>query len=150
MRTNYIEPQEYLENYSEYSEWINKALAYSSGSQGVIDITKGILNGTHQCWTVEDESGCLLNVTITEIIEWEGIKTLHLITTTGHGWDDYKDAHHTIEQFGELVGCKRITFWGRPLWDKKISSLVGTRGQQYEKQYVVYNMNLGDNDEVIT
>ncbi len=145
-----VSPEEYLENYKEYSEWIKKALEFGSGSHTVLELSQEIINGSHQLWTVRNEQGNLINVTLTEVITWENKKTLHLVTTTGEGWNDYKDAHHTIEEFGKLLECERITFWGRPGWDRIIRSLSGKQGQKYEKQYVVYNMIIGENNATRT
>ena len=150
MKVENVSPQEYLENYNEYSSWIDKALQYGSSVNTMLDLSKEIINGSHQLWIVKDDNFNIINLTVTEVINWEGIQTLHLVTTTGEDWDSYKEAHHTIEEFGKLVGCERVTFWGRPGWDRVIKKLKGINGQQYEKQYVVYNMNLGEIDATRT
>jgi hypothetical protein len=150
MKAEYVSAEEYLENYKEYSSWINKALEHGSGGNTLLDLSKEIINGSHQLWIVRGEDSSIINLTVTTVITWEGIKTLHLVTTTGENWEGYNTAHHTLEEFGKLVGCERVTFWGRPGWDRIIKKLKGVDGQQYQKQYVVYNMSLGVNNATRT
>jgi len=144
MHLDYVETEEFLENYKEYSSWISKALKHGSGANSALELSKEIINGSHQLWIARGTDCPILNITVTTVIMWEGIKTLHLVTATGENWEGYKDAHHTLEEFGKLAGCERVTFWGRPGWDRVIKKLKGMNGQQYEKQYVVYNMQLGE------
>jgi len=143
MDTYILTPEQFLQNYNELASHIQSALDHGTGKTTIIDITKKILEGQAQCWvTLKDSS--LLNISVTEPIQWEGDRVMHLITTTAVNgeFDSFKDAHYELEKFSKEIGCSRIVFWGRPGWAKRLKKFKG-HNNNYEQAYVVMSLDLG-------
>lgn len=135
-------PEEILEHWQFLKPEIEKAMKYSVGESTPFDLCNKGMNGVAEFWVVFDEEDKPINVTVTEVLQYLRCKTLHIITTSGEGWDGYKDAHAYLEDYAREHQCDRIEFWGRSGWEKVIKRLKGQNGETYEKSYVVMSMDL--------
>ena len=147
MRTAMLTPEEVLKFWPSLQIEIEKALEHSVGESTSYDIFKKIQSGVAHCWIVLDEEDKLQNVSVTEILQYSQHKTLHIITSSGKGWDAYKYAHHTLEDFARYNECKNVSFWGRKPWERMLQKLEGQNGEKYTTSYVVMHMELGESNE---
>ena len=90
-------------------EYIEGALEYSGGTHDYEDIVRGVYDKKMQFWPAED--ACL----VTEIITYPKIKCLNIFLGGGN-LKTLKDMHDSVEAFGKMVGCTRVTISGRNGW----------------------------------
>lgn len=144
IKTFILKPEEFLKQYNLLAPHITSALDHGTGKTSVLDLTQKILKGSAQCWVVVD-GDTLLNVSVTEPIDWEGDTVMHLITTTAIDgeFETFKVAHQELEKFSKEVGCSRIVLWGRSGWAKRLKDFESLDGNKYKQAYVVMSLDLG-------
>ena len=130
MNTIFLTHEQILNHWDFLSREIRIALDTGDGESTEIDICKKALNNQAQIWVVQDEEG-IKNVTVTEIIQYATFKTLHIITTTGDGFDEYSEQHKVLEEYAKEINAKHIEFWGRKGWLRKLKPMG------YKESYTV-------------
>jgi len=124
---------------------IGKALEKSEDESDTYHYLNKLSTNDYQCWVVLTPEEEIVNVSITRVNTYPNHKSLHLLTTTSVGngkWKEYKEAHHTIEQYAREQGCKRIEMYGREGWSQVLDKLVGSQNEKYKRVYVVHSMEL--------
>ena len=137
-----LTPENIVEYWHLIKESIEDALKKGTGESSLFDIYKKLINGNAQAWVVLKDDKDMVAVATTEFIEWSQYKSLHLITVTGEGWDEYKYLHAELEQFAKDSGCKDVQVWGRKGWEKKLEKLDGKNGSKYKHTYSVFSMEV--------
>ena len=90
-------------------DWIEGALKYSGGTHDYADIIRGIKQNKMQLWPAMD--ACL----VTEIFTFPKLKCLNVFLGGGN-LETLKDMHDSVEAFGKMMGCKKVTISGRKGW----------------------------------
>jgi len=124
---------------------ISSALIYSVDEADSYTYLRKFSDNTYQCWAVIDSNEKIVNITVTHINHYDKHKSLHLLLTSSVGgskWEEYKEAHHAIEQYARTQGCKRIEMYGRKGWSRVLSKLTGSQNEKYKEVYVVHSMEL--------
>lgn len=127
--------QEILDYWEFLSRKIYAALDTGQGESSPVDICRKALNNQAQIWVIQDEEG-IKNVTVTEILQYSQHKTLHIITTTGDGWKEYKEEHKELEKYAKDIGAVAIEMWGRKGWLRKLEPMG------YKEAYTVMRMEI--------
>ena len=96
---------------------IAMAMEHSAGESNLEDVLVRLFTGKAQCWCVVDEEDKLKSLGVTEIIQYQRKKSLHVITFTGD-WEKTKQAHTAWEEFAIETGCDSVVTW--------VSSWMGT------------------------
>ena len=148
MKVVRLAPQEVLEHWPVIEPALKKALRHSVGESTTFDLFQWLMNPEYaQCWVVLRDN-IPVNVSVTKVNKYAQHTSLHLITTTslnGESWDDYKLAHHTIEDYARSIGAIRVEMYGRPGWKKHLKKLIGKQGENYKESYTVMSMFLEEN-----
>lgn len=117
MKTVLLKPEEIQEHKEDILQWIDRAKEHSAGERTVEDILDSLTTGRAQCWCILSD-GKIINMTITEIIDYQNKRVLHIVFSAGDGWEGYKEEHTHLEDFAKSLGCVSITVWGRKGWEK--------------------------------
>jgi len=145
MKVVKLAPQEILKHWTEIEPALARALRHSVGESTTFDLFQWLMNPEYaQCWVVF-EGDIPVNVSVTKVNKYAQHTSLHLITTTslnGKSWNDYKLAHHAIEDYARSIGAKRLEGYGRPGWKRLAKKLKGKHGEVYEESYIVMSMFL--------
>ena len=145
MRVIQLSPDSIMQHWEIIEKAITSALTCSAGESNAYQYLKHFSNNYYQCWAVISNTEEIINITVTKVNHYDTHKSLHLLITTsvGHNkWEDYKEAHHTIEQYARDQGCKRIEMYGRRGWSRVLNKLSGSKKEKYKEVYVVHSMEL--------
>lgn len=135
MKSILLKPEEVKYHLEEISQWIEKALKFSAGERTRESLMTALCEGKAQCWCVMNETE-IVNVTVTEIIDFPNKRVLHIVTSAGQDWEDHKGEHSHLEEFAKMVSAESITVWGRKGWERKLPSIG------YEHIYSVFEKKL--------
>ena len=93
-------------------------------------------------WLAFDD-GKVVGAASTEVIDFEGYKCVHVITSstdTGNGFWDY---HYAFEDYARAIGAKNVQFWGRKGWSRAVDKITGhLYGEKYKEVYRVFSMEI--------
>ena len=120
---------------------IEEAMEKGNGETSLFSLYQKLILDHAQLWVVLDKEEIVATAT-TEIINYESYSTLHIITTTGKGWDEYSYLHNELEEFAKHKGCRETQIWGRKGWEKKLDKLTGKNGKKYKHTYSVFSMEV--------
>jgi hypothetical protein len=102
-------------------------------------------------WLAFDD-GVVVGAGSTEVIDFDGYRCVHVITSstdTGNGFWDY---HYAYEEYARQIGAKHVQFWGRKGWSRVVDKITGqTYGEKYKEVYRVFSMEIkyeSDKDDV--
>jgi hypothetical protein len=134
-----------MQHWEVIEKAISSALSCSAGESNPYHYLNKFSNNTYQCWAVIGNTEEIVNITVTKVNHYDTHKSLHLLITTSVGdskWEEYKEAHHAIEQYARKQGCKRIEMYGRKGWSRVLDKLTGSKNEKYKQVYVVHSMEL--------
>ena len=148
MDVSRLHPEAILKHWEYIEPILISALKHGAGETPIFQWFRHLVNqpNDYHLWVVYDE-GEPVNITLTKWNQYDTHLSLHIVlsSTTGHGtWDDYKEAHHTIEAFARIHGARRIEQWGRKGWERMLPKLLGKYGNGYTQTYTVMSMELTD------
>jgi len=145
MRVLQLSIETIMQQWEIIEKAISSALTCSTGESNSYHYLSKFSNNTYQCWAVINAEEEIINITVTKINHYDTHKSLHLLVTTsvGHNkWEEYKEAHHAIEEYARTHGCKRIEMYGRKGWSRVLNKLTGSQNEKYKEVYVVHSMEL--------
>lgn len=142
-------PKDDIESVLGYvMKYIKPAYETGIGEQGWSNILGRAFLGDLLFWLAFDD-GKVVGMASTEVIDFEGYRCVHVITSatdTGNGFWDY---HYAFENYARVVGAKNVQFWGRKGWSRAVDKITGLRGEKYKEVYRVFSMEIeheNDND----
>ncbi len=142
-----LSSDECIENWSDLSCYLNKALSHSRGEWTTNDILKNVLvsPNVYHVWEVTNNSGNVVAIASTRIVRYNHFDALHIIALTSVGndemdeWEDYAvEALNAVKSKAKEAGLDRIEFAGRKGWLKKLKSLG------WKEQYITMDYFLGE------
>ena len=145
MKVKLLTPDDCVHHSEMIAPVIALAMEHSAGESNLEDILVKLFTGKAQCWCVVDDEDKLKSLGVTEIIQYQRKKSLHVITFTGD-WENTGHFHPVWEEFAEDTQCDSVVAWCRSGWERKLKNFVTDTGRKYEKSYVV--MELKINKEV--
>ncbi len=126
-----IEPEELAKKWHLFYKDIEKAIDHGVGESTSHDLFMECMNMNAQCWIIEDDKGNRKGVGITRFLHFSQYKQLQVVTLTGKGiLKHLGECYKMIEMFAKGTGCKNVSIWGRPGWEKVLP-------KDYEKTYTV-------------
>jgi len=144
--------EDIVENWKVIKVHIEKGLKHSVGETGSFDIFHWLMSPEYaQCWMVLNDKGIPVNISITRVNKYPRHTSLNLVTTTsmnGGKWQDYKEAHHVIEDFARSIGAVRIEGYGRLGWKRLAEKMKGKHGEVYKEVYAAMSMPLKEINNV--
>lgn len=88
------------------------------------------------------ENGEPRGAVTTEVIEFDGYRCLHVITTGTDTGAHFEDWHDTLYQHALDLNVKNIQFWGRKGWSRAVNRLEGRNNEKYNEVYRVFSMEI--------
>lgn len=146
MKIKLLTPDECVEQSAIISPVIALAMEHSAGESNLEDILVKLFTGKAQCWCVVDDEDYLKSLGVTEIIQYQRKKSLHVITFTGD-WENTAYTHPVWEEFAIETGCDSVVTWCRRGWERKLKNFITPTGRKYEQSYVVMEMNLKEKQD---
>ena len=138
-----LPPEKILDNFEVVNQYVKPAYDTGTGEHTWEQFVARLLVGSIKLWIGLDENGKLEGAATTEVIDFPGYRTVHLLTTsTQFNLLAYPEYHYAIEDEARLVGAKNIQFWGRKGWSKAIDKVTGQKGEKYNEVYRVFSMEL--------
>ena len=137
-----LTPENIIDYWHLIKDDIQEAMDKGTNETSMFDLYRKIINEQAQCWVVLKDDKDMVAVATTEFIQWSQYKTLHLITVSGKGWDEYKFLHAELEKYAKDSGCKDIQVWGRKGWEKKLKGFKGVNDKEYKHTYSVFSMEI--------
>jgi hypothetical protein len=141
MKIRLLLPEEILLKWSTISSMIEEALLTGQKESNLVDHMRNLMNLQTHCWLIENDKEEMQGVGLTEFIQYNRHKTLHIITVTGKDFKTWgADVHPILEQFAKDGGAIAVEQWGRSGWAKVLPKVV----PGYEQAYVVMRKNIGE------
>ena len=128
---NPLTQEEVALRWAEIKPYVDKALEHAIDEHTAHDWFLAVMRGDAEVWEaiVGDKT---MSFGIVKVNHFPQHSQLQMVTAAGEGWDEYgPEALEYAEFVAEQIGCKRVTVWGRPGWQKKMKSLG------YEHAYTV-------------
>ena len=123
--------EELSETWAYIKPHIQRALEHGLHETSAHDIFVGAMHGEYQIWEIRVD-GVVKNYGATRINQFKQHQQMQIVTSTGEDWDDYgPEVLKEVERAALLSGCKYVSVWGRPGWERKLK----TYG--YQKAYSV-------------
>jgi hypothetical protein len=138
MKIILLSPQQALEHWPTISGLFAKVINHGQGESTLTGYMKKILNDMAHCWAVVDESHNIIGAGLTQYLQYEQHKTLHIIAFAGSNFEEQSKVFPTVEEFAKQSGCKAIEQWGRPGWAKVLPKYV----PGFKEAYVVMRKDL--------
>ena len=86
--------------------------------------------------------GQVVGAASTEIIEFDGYRCIHLITSATDNHVGFEDFHPRLYEYTKAQGCRNIQFWGRKGWSRAIDKVSGANKEKYKEVYRVFSMEI--------
>lgn len=115
-----LSPEQALEHWPLISPILEKARETGQGESLLVDYMRKILNGYAHCWALVDEELKLVGAGLTEILNYNQHKTLHIIAFSGVDFESQSKMFPAVEAYAKEMGCKSIEQWGRKGWAKTL------------------------------
>jgi len=113
----------------------NRALIYWPYAKGFIldafdqfpgeinekEVIKNLSTGTWQLWVAWN--GECVGAAVTCIFNYSDFKAVQIIALGAHNFEDWREEmDRLLDKFGEMHECKRVEFYGRPGWSKRLKN----------------------------
>lgn len=123
--------EELTERWNEIKPYVERANAYGQGEGDAFSYFENCMAGRYECWeSIVD--GKTMSFAMVRVNTFPKHKQLQIMTASGEDWDLYgPEALAYAENVAREIGCKNVTIWGRPGWDRKLKPLG------YKKVYTV-------------
>lgn len=95
----------------EKAPLLEDALKYSGGTDTVVDIARGVLEGKYQLWTAPNSVG------VTQVVQHPQLKECHVFLIAGK-LAEVERVRPAIEDWAKKQGCSRILGYGRRGWER--------------------------------
>jgi hypothetical protein len=138
MKIILLSPEQALIHWSTISALLIKAIDHGQGESTLTDYMRKILTDMAHCWAVVDDSNNIVGAGLTQYLQYEQHKTLHIIVFAGSNFEEQSKVFPTVEEFAKQSGCKAIEQWGRPGWAKVLPKYV----PGFKEAYVVMRKDL--------
>jgi len=122
-------------------KYIKNALETGIGETSWETLLGKALLGNTLFWLAFDD-GKIVGAASTEILDFDGYRCVHLITSGIDKGFLFEDYHHVIEDHAKSVGARNVQFWGRKGWSRAIGRVTGQSGEKYEEVYRVFSMEI--------
>ena len=117
---------------------LKKSADTAEGKVGLIDVLKGILDGTYVLWVVFDNDEVVASFT-TRIIEYPQRRSMALDWVGGSRMKEWQDAAmDKITQFAVLNNCQHLEGYGRKAWGRALKKYG------FYPEYIAFRMEIED------
>ena len=116
-KTTLLMPSLAADNWHLLKGFVKKALDHGVNETPIEEWLRRILGFQAQLWVFEKDD-VIKGVGITQFLEYNTHKTLHLVAVAGEDWVEWKDQLTVVEEFAKKHGCKALEQWGRKGWEK--------------------------------
>lgn len=86
--------------------------------------------------------GTVVGAASTEILEFDGYRCLHIITSGTDNHVGFEDFHINLYNYANQIGVKNLQFWGRKGWSRAADKIAGGKGEKYKEVYRVFSMEI--------
>ena len=138
MHIQQLTKEQTIENWPTLSRYLRQVIEHGQGESTLTDYMRKILTDMAHCWAVVDDSNNIVGAGITQYVQYEQHKTLHIIVFAGSNFEEQSKVFPTVEEFAKQAGCKAIEQWGRPGWAKVLPKYV----PGFKEAYVVMRKDL--------
>jgi len=138
MKTYIISADLVVANWAFISSQLDKARQTGQNESSLTDYLRKILNNQAFCWIVEDDTGKITGVGLTEFVQYSQHKTLHIIAFSGEDFENQAKVFPTIVQFAKDAGCTSIEQYGRKGWAKVLPKYI----PEFKEVYTVMRYDL--------
>jgi hypothetical protein len=126
-----INHQDAINYWPTISSFLHSAMEHGQGESTLVDYLRKILNNAAQCWVVLDTNNTIVGAGLTEFMQYNQHRTLHIIAFGGSNFEEQSKVFPAVEQFAKDNNCKSIEQWGREGWAKILPKYVPGFKQAY-------------------
>ncbi len=119
------------------STYFRRAIETGQGESTLTDYLRKCLTNNAQCWVVTKNES-IVGAGLTEILQYNQHKTLHIISFSGDNFDEQAQVFPTIIEYAKYNQCKSIEQWGRKGWAKVLPTYL----PDFKEVYTVMRMDL--------
>lgn len=134
-------PDKILECMPYIDKYVKPAFETGIGEQKWETLLARTLMGDALVWLAFMD-GEVVGAATTEIIDFDGYRCVHIITTGTDNHVGFEDFHIFLYDYAKKVDCKNLQFWGRKGWSRAINKLDGAKGEKYKEVYRVFSMEI--------
>ena len=136
-----LPPDKVYEALPYIDKYIKPAYETGIGEQKWETILGRAFLGDLLFWLAFD-NGHVVGGASTEVIDFDGYKCLHVITSGTDNHAGFQDYHYAFEELARNIGAKNIQFWGRKGWTRAVDKITGINGEKYKEVYRVFSMEI--------
>lgn len=115
-----VSPRDALRDWAWYERQIERVIERADGPQTTEDILTAIQFGRMHLWRSADGTG----MGLTELQVYPRYRQLLIYMVAGHNMLSWiREGAKVFEQFAREMSCTRISFHGRPGWEKLAESM---------------------------
>lgn len=124
MKIRIVGAEELTLTWGRYTDLLLRALSHGCNETPLHSYLARLLNQQAQLWAVEDGSGQLQGVVLTQFLDYQTHQTLHIVACAGVEFDKWAHLHSVIESFAIKNKAVAVEQWGRPGWAKVLPKLI--------------------------
>jgi hypothetical protein len=124
MKTRIVMPDELALTWNRYCDLVQRGLDHGCGETSLAEYLKRLMSFQAQLWEISTDEGVLRGVCLTQFIDYQSHKTLHIVACAGANFEEWAHLHAAIEQFGIKNKAVAVEQWGRPGWAKVLPKLI--------------------------
>ena len=124
MNTVLLTPEQVANLWPQLSQPLQTALSHGQDETPLIEYLRRALDYRAQIWVFTNDDQQIMGTGITQFIDYQTHKTLHIVACAGIEWDSWADQYYIVEEFAKKNGCKAVEQWGRPGWAKLLPAKI--------------------------
>ena len=123
------------------NKYVRPAFEKGHGETSMESLVSKMLTDKAVLWIAVDNNK-IIGAATTELLQYEGYMTVHLITIGSDNNIGFEDYHKFLEEYAEKVKARDIQFWGRLGWSRAINKVIGEKDRKYKEVYRVFSMEI--------
>jgi len=132
-----VSPDHALSVWTFISSYLQRAIDTGQSESTITDYMRKILNNTAQCWCLF-KGDILVGAGLTEILQYNQHKTLHIIAFSGDNFDEQAEVFPAVVEYAKFNNCKSIEQYGRKGWAKVLPKYI----PEFKEVYTVMRYDL--------
>lgn len=124
INTTLLMPAEIADQWHILKGYVGSALAHGVNETSIEEWLRRLLSFQAQLWVVKEEGVGIKAVCITQFINYDTHRTIHIVTLSGEDYGMWADQLKVIEEFGKKHQCVAVEQWGRPGWSRMIPKYI--------------------------
>jgi hypothetical protein len=124
MKTRIVMPDELAMTWGNYAPLLKQALDHGCGETKMAEYLRRLMALEAQLWVITDDAEQLVGVCLTQFLNYNTHKTLHIVGCAGVSFAEWAHLHSYVEGFAIKAGATAVEQWGRPGWAKVLPKLI--------------------------